>query len=137
VALGLAATLSCAALALGAKPVPHTRYSGALHGLRTERVTFRVDKRGKTVTGFKVTPYFPNACGSGGPPPTYRSKRATIKHGRFRTSVSVINSGGNRVPAGKAHGRFLSNGRERGSVKPVDVPARCVKSFPYTTKAKG
>jgi len=136
-ALSVAATLAGAALAIAAKPVPHTRYSGTLDGLRTEKVTFRVDRRGKTVTGFKVTPYFPNACGSGGPPPTYRSKRAKIAHGRFSTTVSVIKSGGRRLPAGKAHGRFLTNGRERGSVKPVDVPARCVKSYTYATKAKG
>jgi hypothetical protein len=136
-ALCLAAALSWSALALAAKPVAHTRYSGTLNALRTEKVTFRVDRKGTTVTGFKVTPYFPSACSSGGPPPTYRSKPAKIKHGRFSTRVWVINSGGNRVPAGKAHGRFLSNGRERGSVKPVDVPARCVKSFAYTTKAKG
>src|SRR5215831_4630837 len=82
-AVGLIATLSCAALALAAKPVPHTRYVGTLKGLRTEKVTFRVDKKATTVTGFRVTPYFPNACGSGGPPPTYRSERAKISHGHF------------------------------------------------------
>jgi hypothetical protein len=125
-----------AGVALAAKPVRNAEYTGTLKGLSTEHVTFRVGKRGRTVTRFKVTPYFPNACGSGGPPPTYTSDPAPIRHGRFSTKVFVINSGGNKVPAGKAHGTFKAHRKASGSVKPLDVPSRCVKRYSYTTRAK-
>ena len=134
-AFALAALIAFTGLALAAKPIKDAKYVGTLTDNSTESVTFKVNRTGTRVTGFKVTPFFPNACGAGGQPPQYSSKPAKIKNGRFHTTVSVKKTGGGKSPVGKANGKFLAKGKEKGSVKPVGLPQSCIKPFPYTTKA--
>ena len=130
------AAVTATAVALAANPIKGAKYTGHLAGTATVKVSFKVDKHGKEVTGFKAAPFFPNACGAGGPPPKYVSNAARIKHGKFTTIVFTIPRPGSKLKAGKVTGTFLKEGRETGTLTPLGVPRSCTKAFKYSTTAR-
>jgi hypothetical protein len=135
VAIGLA--LALAAVAFAAKPVKGARYSGHITGAAGTTVSFKVNKAGTKVTGVKATPFFPNGCGAGGPPPRYTSAPARIRHGKFSAKVTLITPTGSRLVQGTIRGTFLAHGKAKGTARPTSkLPKSCVKTFRFTAKAR-
>jgi hypothetical protein len=136
VALALAMLAGTAAIALGAPPVKGAKYTGTLTANSSVTISFKVSKNGKMVTKFVPSPGFPNACGSGGPPPKYVSTPAKIKQGKFKTKVYLVTTTGTKVLAGTATGSFGKHRTAKGALRPSSaLPPECVKKFRYTANA--
>src|SRR5947208_12098302 len=88
VAYALAASMLVAAIALAAAPVKGAKYSGRVKTGATLTVSFKVDRSGKKVIGFKVGLSLPNSCGYGGPAPKQGFNPAKIRKGRFTGKVT-------------------------------------------------
>jgi hypothetical protein len=136
VTLALALLAGTAVIALGAPPVKGARYTGTVTTQPSITVSFKVSLDGKTVKKFVPSPGFPNACGSGGPPPTYVSTPAKIKLGKFKAKVYVVTPTGTKVLAGTATGSFGKHRTAKGVMVPSStLPPQCIKNFAYTAKA--
>lgn len=135
-AVALGAVLSVAIIAFAAAPVKGSKYSGPVKVTANLTVSFKVTGSGKKVKSLKVSPSLPNSCGYGGPLPTDTSKPAKIKHGRFTAKITEKASGGTVTATAKVTGKFLANGKEKGTIK-TDLPKAksCNGSFGYSTQA--
>jgi hypothetical protein len=126
---------AAAAIAFAAAPVNGAKYSGHLNVASTETVSFKVSASGKKVTNVRVTPYLPNRCGSGGPPPPEVSKPAKIKGGKFTAKVKDELTNGLVSGRATVTGKFLPGGKEMGVVKvPIPGAPECSGKFPYMTR---
>jgi hypothetical protein len=131
-ALVLTGMLVATALAATAKPVKGGRYSGAVKSVSGEAVTFTVSSDGKSVRDVRITPYIPNRCGAGGPPPQESSKPASISaQGKFTTKVTQ------KASTATVTGTFLKNRAEQGTIKTkLTGSPTCNATFKYATKAR-
>jgi hypothetical protein len=133
--------LAFAATAAATAPVKGGAYKGALIGVRSYiKVSFKVSKSGKTVTGLRTTD-LPFYCSGGGRAVPITFKKATIsKSGTFTSTgkdiVSVGPLKGHVAATLTITGRFLPRRRESGTIKTVFVTAHaCDGSSSYSTKA--
>jgi hypothetical protein len=135
-AISAAMLFALAALAVAATPVKGGKYKGTLTGQSGERVTFNVSSNGTKVTNMRVGPYPPNKCGAGGQPPKQSSDTASIKSGKFTAHISYRSTTGKLIAETTVTGEFLTNRKEKGTVKgTISGASQCTGSFPYTTKA--
>jgi hypothetical protein len=138
-ALGLAAILAVTGTALAAAPVRGVKYAGRVNVAASLTVSFKVSGSGKKITSLKVSPTLPNSCGYGGPlTTTETSKRAKIQNGKFTAKITEKTSSGTVSATAKVTGKFLANGKEKGSIK-TNLPSAksCNGTFSYSTNAKG
>jgi hypothetical protein len=135
-AVGLVALGVCA-MALAAGPVKGATYSGPLSGSASETVSFKVSSNGKKVTKLRLSPFIPNTCGNGGPPPTEISAPAKITNGKFTGTVVTKATDGSITAKAVVTGKFLRGRKEKGTVK-TTLPnaSNCNGSFTYTTAAQ-
>jgi hypothetical protein len=136
--LAVLALLLVAAVAVAAKPVKGGTYAGTLTAAPSETVTFKVSQNGKKVSGLKVSPFEPNTCGAGGPPPPQSSKPAKIRKGKFTATVIYKTTTGKVAARAKVTGTFVKGRREKGVVKTAFTDRStksCEAPFKYTTKA--
>jgi hypothetical protein len=137
--LVVAAMLAIIGTAFAAAPVMGVKYSGRVNGTATLTVSFKVSGSGKKIASLKVSPTLPNSCGYGGPlTTTETSKPAKIVKGKFSAKITEKTSSGAVSATAKVTGKFLANGKEKGSIKTSLPNAKsCNGTFNYTTKAKG
>jgi hypothetical protein len=130
--VGLAVVVACAG-ALAAGTVKGGTYKGALTVSSSEKVSFKVS--GTTVTDVRVTPYVPNRCGVGGPPPLQSSKPAAINGGKFKAELSEETDNGGVSGTATVTGKFLGGGKVKGVVEnPLPQAKECAGNFSYTAK---
>jgi hypothetical protein len=112
------------------------RYQGFVSS--TEFVNFKVTSSRTKVKKLHLTPFVPNKCGSGGPPPKETSKTAKIKNGKFTGTVKEFTTSGALSAKATITGKFLNGGKVSGKVK-TKLPAapQCNATFKYTAKAHG
>ena len=132
-----AATMLSISPAAATAPKAGASYKGHVTGITSQAITFTVSKHGTFVTKLKLGPSLPSSCGSGGPPPQQSSKPAAIKNGKFTAHIAYSASNGNVFAKATVTGKFLQQGKEKGTVTSVITGApTCGESLPYTTHAK-
>jgi hypothetical protein len=106
------------------------KYKGTL--ITSEALTFKVS--GNKVKKFAITPFLPNKCGSGGPPPKEKSKNATIHKGKFSGAAEVVFQG-KVTGKTKVSGKFTSSKKATGTLK-TTFPStpQCAASYTFTAK---
>jgi hypothetical protein len=135
-ALALAAILAIAGIAHAVAPVKGAKYTGHVGVSASFTVSFKVSRSGKKITSLKVSPFLPNTCSSGGPPPTATSRPAKIAHGKFAAKITEKAGNGTVIATAKVTGKFLAKRKEKGTIK-TNLPnaKACNGSFSYSTKA--
>jgi hypothetical protein len=129
----LAAALCAGALASGS--IVDGAYKGSLTASATEKVSFKVSASGTKVVNVRVTPYVPNRCGAGGPPPKESSVPAKIRGGKFSAKLSEETDNGGVSGTATVTGKFLAGGKVKGLVEnPLPGAKECAGNFPYTAK---
>jgi hypothetical protein len=142
VALAAGAVLVVAAGAAFAVTIKPGKYSGpvSFQGTQstTEFVTFTVNKSQTKVKKLRLTPFIPNSCGSGGPPPKEASKSAKIKNGKFTATVKELKTGGGFFGKATVKGKFKSGGKVSGSFK-SKLPGHpeCNATLQFTAQTGG
>ena len=86
------------------------------------------------MSSFSVTPFPPNTCGVGGPPPTEKFKAKISSKGKFKGTLFEVLDDGSLNKSEAVTGKFKSGDREVGTMKPLGVPADCVDTFKYSTQ---
>jgi hypothetical protein len=142
VVLALGAVLVLAVGAAIAASIKPGKYSGpvSFQGTKstTELVTFTVPSSKTKVKKLRLTPFIPNSCGSGGPPPKETSKAAQIKNGKFTTTVKELKTGGGFFGKATVKGKFKSGGKVSGSFK-SKIPGHpeCNATLQFTAQTGG
>jgi hypothetical protein len=90
--------------------------------LTSTTLNFTVTPSKKKVKDTKISPFLPNSCGSGGPPPTEKSKTVKIKGGKFTAVVNELSNSGKVAATSTVKGKFKPNGKVKGSFK-TTVPS--------------
>lgn len=136
--------LALAGAALAANPIKGATYSGRLKpesGPISDGtpISLAVSANGKKVTVKMES--FPLFCEGGGPPQVIRFKKVQVVGGKFKatgTSTTEKQFGGGLTADATVSGKFLANGRERGSFEDsFPKLAECGGETSYSTKASG
>lgn len=122
------------------KPIKGATYSGTLNfgSNVTFRISFKVSKNGKSVSGFKLPQSPPFYCQGGGFPHIGKSPRAKVsKKGTFTAKLPLLAIGTNK-PDGSVivTGKFGKHGKESGKVKTAiagKFGSQCNGSSSYST----
>ena len=117
-AVATTAALAVAASASAVKITPggyfaQPTYKGS--ALTSTTLYFTVAPSKKKVKNTKISPFLPNSCGAGGPPPTEKSKTAKIKGGKFTAVVNELSSSGKVTAKSTVKGKFKPNGKVKGT----------------------
>ncbi len=102
----------------------------------SELVTFKATKT--KVKKLRLTPFVPNKCGGGGPPPKQTSKTVKIKNGKFTDTVKQFTDSGQLNAKAKVTGKFKAGGKVTGSFKSkYPSSPQCNAKFTYTATVGG
>jgi hypothetical protein len=83
--------------------------------LTSTTLNFTVTPSKKKVKDTKISPFLPNSCGAGGPPPTEKSKTTKIKGGKFTAVVNELSNSGKVTATSTVKGKFKANGKVKGT----------------------
>jgi hypothetical protein len=130
--LALGAVLATAVIAFAAHPVKGATYSGTVKQGNI-LITFHVSSDGKKVTKLRPNS-LPLFCQGGGGPTVLKFKNARVSSkGKFKTTGTET-ANGKLIAKASVTGKFLTQRREKGSLKVTYTHAPdCSGSTTYTT----
>ncbi len=137
-AIAGAGALGSAGIALAARPLKDTTYSGSFKGQTSDAVSFKVSANGKKVSGFSIaTP--PVGCQGGEFGSATGGSGSISKQGTFKVTLSLVFAPAHRTN-GKlvVSGKFGKKGAESGQVSSIFTnkvfTKSCNASIAYSTK---